>query len=175
MYFGKLATIVITGLLLTVSCNKEEEPTINPCLNGQLDAGETAVDCGGNCGDCPDTEYPSAGCMLNTSQTNVSSISFANKLLTYNNAWYLNINNDSLSVTLNLGNNGAIGSYSISPTGSSATLNGLNYLTLANGTCSISAHNLTTHKMTGFFNGKFVRSPGDTLYITNGYFQYLPY
>jgi hypothetical protein len=156
--------------VLTVACNKDEDPVINPCLNGQLDSGETAVDCGGNCGACPETEFPSAGFIANGVALTAST-----KQLTYNNGWTLNLATDSITLQLNLGNNGAVGTYAMSPVGSTSSIDGVNYSTLTNGTYSISAHNTTSGKLSGFFQGKFVRIPGDTLYITNGYFHYLPY
>jgi hypothetical protein len=170
MHWSKLTTIVITSLVLTVACKKDEDPVINPCLNGQLDPGETAIDCGGTCGACPETEVPSAGFVANGAAVTASI-----KQLTYNNGWTLNLTTDSLTLQLNLGNNGAVGTYTMSPGGSTSSLDGVNYPTLASGVYSISAHNMTTEKLSGFFQGKFVRIPGDTLYITNGYFQHLPY
>lgn len=170
MQWRRLPVIVITGLVLTAGCNKEEEVTIDPCLNGQLDAGETAVDCGGSCGPCPVTDYPYAGFTAG-GVTGIASV----KQLSYNNGWTLNVATDSISLQLNLGNNGAVGTYTMSASGSSANVDGVNYNTLASGVFSISEHNTTTHKLSGFFQGKFVRVPGDTLYVTNGFFEYLPY
>jgi len=170
MYWNRFAAIVITGLLLTVACNKEEDPVINPCMNGQLDPGETAIDCGGTCGNCPDPEFPYAGFSYN----NVATIA-STKQLTYNNGWKLLVTNDSISVQVNLGNDGSIGTDTMSPSGCHASFNGLSYPTLAFGIYSISGHNTTTQKLSGFFQGKFVRAAGDTLFITNGFFEYLPY
>lgn len=170
MQWSKLTAIVITGLVLTASCKKDEEPSIDPCLNGQLDAGETAIDCGGSCGPCPSTEYPYAGFTVNGTALIASS-----KQLTYNNGWTLNLTADSVTLQLNIGNDGSVGTYTMSPSGSMASLDGVNYNTLASGIYSISAHNPATEKLSGFFQGKFVRVPGDTLYITNGFFEYLPY
>ncbi|ASS49158.1 MAG: hypothetical protein A3D31_04480 [Candidatus Fluviicola riflensis] len=170
MHWNRFAAIVITGLLLTVACNKEEDPVINPCMNGQLDPGETAIDCGGTCGDCPDAEFPYAGFSYNGMATTAST-----KQLTYNNGWNLAISGDTVSMQLNLGNDGSVGTYTMSASGSFASYNGLNYPTLVDGVYSISGHNPATQKLSGFFQGKFVRVAGDTLYITNGFFEYLPY
>ena len=170
MHWNRFAAIVITGLLLTAACNKEEDPEINPCMNGQLDPGETAIDCGGNCGDCPDPEFPYAGFSFNGTATIASD-----KDLIYNNCWKLAVSNDSVSVQVNLGNDGSVGTYTMSASGSFASYDGLNYPTLVDGVYSISGHNPATQKLSGFFQGKFVRIPGDTLFITNGFFEYLPY
>ena len=172
MRVSNLSTIVFTVLVLTAACKKDDEPTINSCLNGQLDSGETAVDCGGACGPCPSTEFPSAGWNVYT-----TAISAETKQLTYTDRWMLHLANDSISMNLNLGNNGAVGTYTMDPAGSNVTYNGITYTNLTSGVFSISWHNTTTHKMSGFFHGKFIRPavPGDTLRITNGFFEYLPY
>ena len=167
MHWNRFMAIVIMGLLLTVACNKEEDPVINPCMNGQLDPGETAIDCGGTCGDCPNTEFPYAGFSFNGVATTAST-----RELTYNNGWMLDISNDTVSVQVNLGNDGSVGTYTMNASGCFASYSGLNYPTLVEGLYSISGHNTTTHKLSGFFQGKFVRVPGDTLYITNGFFEY---
>lgn len=159
-----------TGLLVVAACKKDEDPTINPCMNGQLDPGETAIDCGGNCGDCPDTEFPYAGFSVNGHAVTAST-----RQLTYNNGWSLYLASDSVAVQLNLGNDGSVGTYTMNPTGCSASLDGIAYPTLHSGVYSISGHNLATQKLSGFFQGKFVRAANDTLYITNGFFEYLPY
>jgi hypothetical protein len=171
MHWNRFIVIVITGLLLTVACNKEEDPVINPCMNGQLDPGETAIDCGGTCGDCPDTEYPTAGFTFNGAYTTAPT-----KQLTHASDWKLYVATDTVSVQVNLGNDGSIGTNTqMSASGSYAFLNGVSYPTLVEGSSSITSHNLSTQKLSGFFQAKFVRVPGDTLHITNGYFNYLHY
>lgn len=161
---------VFTGLLVITACNKEEEPTINPCMNGQLDAGETAIDCGGNCGPCPETEYPYAGFTINGHAVTAST-----KQLSYNNGWSLYLATDSVTLQLNLGNDGSVGTYTMNSSGSTGSLDGVTYPTLHSGVYSISGHNLATEKLSGFFQGKFVRAANDTLFITNGFFEFLPY
>jgi hypothetical protein len=169
MHWSKLTAIIITAIVLTAAC-KEDEIKINPCLNGQIDAGETAIDCGGTCGDCPQTEIPTAGFQANGDQ-----ITIGTKQLTYNNGWTLSLVTDTITLQLNLGSNPAVGMYPMPAGGSIANVDGVNYPTLASGSYSITSHNTTTEKMSGFFQGKFVRVPGDTLYITNGYFNHLAY
>lgn len=176
MQFRSLSAILFTGLLLTVSCKKEKDPEINPCMNGQLDAGETAIDCGGSCGPCPSTELPIAGFTVNLYGEDETELGASTKILTHPGDWKLQVGNDSIQVNLNLGNTGATGTFTMSAVGSTASYNGLNYPNLASGTYTISGHNTTTEKMSGFFHAKFSRGvAGDTLYITDGYFEYLPY
>jgi len=172
MQFHHLSAIVFTVLVLTVSCKKDEEPTINPCLNGKLDSGETAIDCGGSCGPCATTDFPYA-----SFSANGTSITAEIKQLAYASGWSLHVGNDSVSVQMNFGTNGAVGTYPMSATGCTATYNSVEFPTLASGYYTISQHNTTTHKMNGFFQGKFTRpgSTDDTLVITNGFFESLPY
>lgn len=173
MQLYRLSTIVFTVLMLTVSCNKEEEPTINPCMNGKLDAGETAVDCGGSCGPCPATDYPYAGFKMNG-----VPISASVKQLTYADGWSLLVGNDTVSLYLNLGNDGSVNFYpTMNPSGCSAIWNGVTYSSLTSGTYTINQHNVTTQKLSGFFDGNFIRpdSPLDTIVIKDGYFGFLPY
>ncbi len=176
MQFRTLSAILFTGLLLTVSCKKDKDPEINPCMNGQLDPGETQIDCGGSCGPCPSTEFPSAGFTVNLYGDSETELSASIRELTVNGNWSLRVGNDSIDVRMNLGNSGMTGTFAMNPTGSYASYNGVNYPTLSSGIYTISAHNTTTEKMSGFFHAKFSRGViGDTLYITNGYFEYLPY
>lgn len=168
----QLSAIVFTVLLLTAGCNKDKEVTINPCLNGKLDAGEMAIDCGGNCGPCPSTEFPYA-----VFSVYGETVSMSSKQLVHSGNWSLQLANDSIDVQLNLGNSGTTGTFSMNPAGSEITYNGLHYSILTSGTYSITQHNTTTHKMSGFFHGKFVRPGiiGDTLRVTNGTFEYISY
>jgi len=172
MQLHRIAAIVFTGLVLTAGCKKNDDVEINSCMNGQLDSGETAIDCGGNCGNCPDAEFPAAGFRIYG-----STMPAETKQLTYTSGWKLHLNNDSVSVTVNLGNNGSVGTYNMSPADCSLTYNGISYPTLADGTYSISQHNTSTHKMSGFFDANFLSPtfPGDTLHVTNGFFEFLPY
>lgn len=168
----QLSAIVFTVLLLTVGCKKDEEGAVNQCLNGKLDAGETDIDCGGSCGACPSTEYPYAGFSLYG-----QLLSMPSKQLIHSTNWSLQLANDTIDVHLNLGNSGATGTFSMNASGSEVIYDGLHYSILTSGTYSITQHNTTMHKMSGFFQGKFVRPgiSGDTLRITNGSFEYIPY
>jgi len=170
MHWSKLTAIIITGIVLTAACSKKDDKEINTCLNGQHDPGETAVDCGGTCGACPQTEVPTAGFQING-----DPVSAVTKTLTYTNGWSLYLATDTITLQLNLGNTAAVGTYPMPASGSFASMDGVNYPTLASGIYSISSLNTTDEKMSGFFQGKFVRVPGDTLYITNGYFNHLAY
>ena len=49
-----LLSMLSLGMFLFVSCQPEANK-IPPCFNGQLDAGEINIDCGGVCPECPAT------------------------------------------------------------------------------------------------------------------------
>lgn len=164
--------LVFPAILLIFSACKEEKPVKAACENGFLDAGETGVDCGGTCPPCVPVEIPLLYVECNGSQVNMSS-----KSLTYSNgSWSLLISNDTLSIQIALGNSGTVGTYPLSSAGSYAAKNGVYYLNSSNGTYSISAHDTTNNKMSGFFQTDFSRYGfSDTLHVRNGQFEFLSY
>lgn len=90
--------------------------------------------------------------------------------------WSLLMSNDSLSFQFPLGNTGTIGTFPLSSAGSYAAKNGVYYLNSSNGSYSISAHDTTNNKMSGFFQADFSRTGfNDTLHVRNGQFEFLSY
>ena len=171
----KISTAILYSCIamLTIfsSCKKEEEKT-DLCSNGFLDPGETSPDCGGNCPPCNTTPASYLGLKVNGVQTLILS-----KSLNYDGTnWVLSISNDSLSLNINLGSTGATGSFPISSNLTSATYNGNSYPDLHDAHYVISAHDTGDDLMSGYFYAKFSR-PGftDTLRITDGTFEYMPY
>jgi hypothetical protein len=167
-----LYLLVFPAILLIFSACKEEKPVKEPCENGFLDAGETGIDCGGNCPPCAPVEIPLLYVECNGSQVNMTS-----KALTYSNgSWALLISNDTLSIQIALGNTGTIGTFPLTGGGSYATKNAQYYMNCSNGIYAISAHNTTSHKMSGFFQADFSRTGfSDTLHVRNGQFEFLTY
>jgi len=164
--------LVFPAILLIFSACKEEKPAKAPCENGFLDAGETGVDCGGNCPPCVPVEIP-----LLYIECNGIPVSMSSKSLTYSSGnWSLLISNDSLSFQFALGNTGTVGTFPLSSAGSYAAKNGVYYLNSSNGSYSISAHDTTNNKMSGFFQADFSRTGfSDTLHVRNGQFEFLSY
>ena len=160
------------AMLTFFSACKEKDPVVDKCKNGFVDAGENGVDCGGNCPPCvpyePTTAY---------AQCNGKSISFPTKSILYqNNSWSLSLSNDTLTLQINLGSNGAVGLYPMNSSGNFASNNGIYYPNGSHGNYSISAHNTTTRKMSGFFEMDFSRTGfTDTLKIRNGQFEFVGY
>lgn len=159
-------------MLSIFSSCKDKEVAVDKCSNGFVDGGETGVDCGGNCTPC--IPYEAASIYL---ECNGVSVPISNKTLTYqNNVWILNANNDTISFQFNLGTIGNVGTYSMNPNGSYASKNGNYYLNCSDATYAISDHNLSTNKMSGFFEANFSRTGfSDTLKVRSGQFSYLPY
>ena len=164
--------LVFPAILLFFSACKEEKPVKAPCENGFLDAGETGVDCGGNCPPCTPVEIP-----VLYVECNGIPVSMSSKSLTYSSGnWSLLMSNDSLSFQFPLGNAGTIGTFPLSSSGSYAAKNGVYYLNSSNGSYSISAHDTTNKKMSGFFQADFSRTGfSDTLNVRNGQFEFLSY
>lgn len=53
MYTMKKITVLLIIVLTVLGCSQQQD-----CSNGQLDSGETGIDCGGNCPPCPATNPP---------------------------------------------------------------------------------------------------------------------
>ena len=161
----------LAAMIAIFSSCKEKEVIIDACSNGFLDPGETGIDCGGNCAPCipyePSTIYL---------ECNGIPMSMPIKTLVYDTSWLLTAANDSLTFQFNLGNSGTIGNFDLPTLGSFATKNGIFYMNSSNGVYAISAHNLTTKKMSGFFQANFFRNGfSDTLKVRNGQFEFLSY
>jgi hypothetical protein len=160
----------VAMLTIFSSCKKEEE--VDPCTNGFLDPGEDAPDCGGNCPPCDNTPVP-----FFTLKVNDSIVHMDTKELDFNGTnWVLSMANDSLSFNIDIGTNGAIGSYPISATFSSASFYGTSYPIQTDGSCAISEHDEANDLMSGYFQIKFSRSGfTDTLRISDGLFEFFSY
>lgn len=158
-------------LLIFSSCAKKEK-AIDPCSNGFVDAGETGVDCGGNCAPCAIYNPPSLylelnGTPLSMSQKNIS-LSAGNYILT--------ASNDSLTFKFNLGNSLSVGTFPMSTSGTLAVKNGIYYLVSSEGTNSISSLDTISNTASGFLQVNYSRTGfADTLKVRNCQFDFIPY
>lgn len=161
----------VAMLLIFSACKKKEETT-DPCSNGFLDPGEVQPDCGGNCPPCAENYTTSLYLKVNGITTSMNS-----KSLNYNGTnWILSMSNDSLAFSFDLGSDGSVGSYAISPSNTSCTSFGTLYPNQSNGTCAISYHDTVANRMSGFFQIDFSRNGFvDTVHVTNGQFDYFTY
>ncbi len=159
------------AMLTIFSCKKKEEP-VDPCTNGFLDPGEQGVDCGGSCAPCNSIPPSFLDFTLNGSDVLVTD-----KSLQFNGTDYiLSMSNDSIFITLNLGSNPSPGAYTPTLSGTSCTYNGIPYPNISNASHVISHHDSINQLLSGYFDIDFSRTGfTDTLHITNGVFEYMPY
>lgn len=160
------------AIALLISSCKDKDPEVDLCKNGFKNPGEEKIDCGGVCPDCPVEYLPYFFLKINN-----KDVSYSNRALTFNSGQYtMSCQNDSSSFVFNLGSNGAVGTYTMNPVGTSCTYKNENYSLVSDGQFAISSHDQSARRMSGFFEVKFSR-PGnvDTLFITNGQFQDIPY
>lgn len=163
--------VTIPLLVLSLSACKEEEPFVDPCKNNFLDPGEEKVDCGGTCPDCAIQYNPTLFCKVN----GISTSFYTKTLQKTNDQWYLSCENDTCLFYINMGSNGAVGTYNLESS-SYIFFQGIQYNNEFDATYTISSHDIGARRMSGFFQGKFARPNNvDTVYITGGQFQDLKY
>jgi hypothetical protein len=173
MKFISVTTILI---FLLFSCKKKEE-AVDKCTNGFKDPGETNIDCGGKCAPCPTVYFPSVQCLYNGKTTGFSSFELDHSSSNYSLKFY----NDSLYVQLNLGIYDTVATYDITPNGSFITKSNTSfnytYNDISSAKVSISEHDKSARRMSGFFTVDFYQanSGADTVRISSGSFTDLLY
>lgn len=170
----KYLSIIICCLFLFLGCKKKDESK-DLCSNGFVDIGETGVDCGGACPECPVVFLPDLRMKLNS-----TNIPFATRSFTQvNNEWFLNFSNDSIQMQLHIGSIIEVDSnYSLQQANTHATINGISYplITSINSVCAITEQFVDEEKISGQFNVQFYRNGFvDTMKVTSGEFTHLPY
>ncbi len=105
---------------------------------------------------------------------------FSQRTLVDAPSWILNFSNDTLAISLNLGNGTVPGAYTIEASFSEATMNGKAYDYLHEGLVVLADIDTTNRRLSGFFEAKLVGYFSDslvvdTLRITNGDFESIPY
>ena len=168
--FKILLVSSIAMLTIFSSCDKEEP--VDPCTNGFLDPGEDAPDCGGNCPPCNTTPTSYLGVEINGITTYMTQ-----KALNYDGTnWVLSISNDSLDFNFNLGSTGTPGAFPMPANLTNAVYNGTVYPNQTSGNYTITHHDEQDDLMSGYFGIKFSRNGfTDTIYVTNGVFEYYSY
>jgi hypothetical protein len=168
---GRKILFVFLFLAFT-ACEKEQET--HTCDDGLLSPGETGVDCGGPCPDCPDPlPTPFAYAKINDTETQ-----FSNYTLEKIDDWILNFNNDTVDVTINLGNGDSLGARPLKVQFAQAQLFGLEYEILSEGTSLFTNIDQENKTLSFFFQAKFTIDPNspnynvlDTLYVREGDFE----
>ncbi|MDG0973178.1 MAG: hypothetical protein P8O07_03385 [Crocinitomicaceae bacterium] len=157
-----------------LSCAKEEEGT---CFDSVLSSGEVNVDCGGVCPPCTSGNGVSEFFLATI---NGVSMQFSQRTLVDAPSWILNFSNDTLAISLNLGNGTAPGAYAIEAAFTEATMNGKAYDYVHEGLVVLADIDTANRRLSGFFEAKLVGYFSDsllvdTLRITNGDFESIPY
>lgn len=168
----KLLALLIIGSFILFACEKEEK--IDTCKDGILSPGEEGVDCGGNCPPCPPTPPMSFA----FATVNDEMITFANYKLEKHDDWVLRFYNDSIDITLNLGNGDSLGARPLKSIYSTGYLNGKNYPILQSGINLITSIDHAEQKLSCFFEAKLTQDPNhinynmyDTLIVKQGDFE----
>lgn len=154
------------------ACNKEDET--NTCEDGLLSPSEVGVDCGGPCPDCPDPiPTPFAYAKINDTETQ-----FSNYTLEKIDDWILNFKNDTVDITINLGDGDSLGARPLKAQYSKAQLFGLEYEILSQGQSLITNIDNDKKTLSFFFQAKFTIDPNsanynvlDTFYVREGDFE----
>jgi hypothetical protein len=137
---------------------------------------EVQTDCGGLCPPCDDGGEP---VVIESFFAKVqgTGVSFSNRDLIKNPDWIMNFQNDSVLVTINFGSGDSLGARPIEVQNSAANFQGVSHSTLAEGNVLFTEIDNTENRLSGFFECKFVSDQNvlDTLYITNGDFQNIPW
>jgi hypothetical protein len=169
--------LYIFCLLFALSaCNKDEE--VNTCEDGLLSPGEEGVDCGGPCPPCPEpTPTPFAYAKINDAETQ-----FSNYTLEKYDDWVLNFKNDTIDITINLGDGDSLGARPLKTQFSQGKLYGLTYDVLSQGQSLITNIDHDKKTMSFFFQARFTIDPDspnynvfDTLFVREGDFENIPW
>ena len=165
---------IVVMFTLLLACKKEKEGT---CFDGELSTGEHEVDCGGVCPPCNNDNSPVEIFLVTINGT---PMQFSQRTLVSSPSWIMNFTNDTLNVTLNFGNGMEPGAYPIEQLYSEATMNGDVYDFLHDGLVVLSEIDTVNNRLSGFFEAKLVGYFADsllvdTLKITNGDFEFIPY
>jgi hypothetical protein len=171
----KLVGCFVVLLFFLCACKKEEEE--GTCFDGQLSTGEHDVDCGGMCPPCENNNGPFEIFLVTI---NGKAMQFSERSLVASPNWIMNFSNDTLNVTLNFGSGIEPGAHPIEQLYSEATMNGKFYDFLYSGLVVLSNIDTINNRLSGFFEAKLVGYFSDsllvdTLKITNGDFESIPY
>ncbi len=163
------ALIFVFLFSLVIGCKKEDK--VDTCTDGFLTPGETQIDCGGPCQPCQEQFFSSSRAVFEN-----EFITFPNFSIDAIGNYVFSTSNDSLSLQLNFGNGDTLGGRPITPgTYSNASLNGVSYPTLTEGTVVITELNLEDSLMSGYYQAKLFRAVFDTLIFTGGEFSNIPF
>lgn len=153
------------------SCEKEE---VDQCSNGVWDPGEIGVDCGGVCPPC----FPESSPSLAFAEIRGEIIQFSNYELEKFDDWVLRLYNDTIDITVNIGDGDSIGVRPLKSEFSQAYVEPTHYGVLAEGLCLFKEIDVENQRLSFFFEASFGMNPNgqnynvlDSLHVLNGDFE----
>ncbi len=163
-----LFSIVITVLSMS-ACNKDEQS----CQDGVWDEElEEKKDCGGVCPPCDDGNDNDAPTSLVFAGFDGEPVSFGNYGIERNNDWKLTFQNDSISVTLNLGDGDSLGVRPVKSTDTKLYYNNVAY-SFDEGTVMFTEIDHQNQRLSGYFEAEFLdqQNPPQPFVLQNGEFE----
>ncbi len=166
---------LICLLVFLYACDKEE--VIDTCQDGIFTPGEEGVDCGGPCPPCEEEISSLAFATINGFETRFDDYSIEKF-----DDWVIRIFNDTIDITLNLGNGDSLGLRPMKPLFSKAQLFNKNFSQLAQGRTVFMEIDHDEQRLSFYCDAKFTLDPSgpnfnplDTLFITQGDFANIPW
>jgi hypothetical protein len=171
IYHLTYKSVIISLMMVIVSCQPEETqiPVLPDCMDAIQNQGETGIDCGGPCDPCPSvmsakvdgTDWHSAGSV--NSLVNDSSI-------------IILAGNGSSTLSLIYTGPFTNGTYNLDAASYVLTATNTNYLS-SSGTITFQSWNFESKEVAGTFSFKAfdASGSGDTVNVTNGQFNYVPF
>lgn len=174
--FRNLTLIVVVLSFSLTSCEKEEE--VDTCNDGVQSIGEEGVDCGGPCPPCE--EPPNNPIALAT--INGTEIQFSTYILEKDTDWVMYFANDSVSVTVNLGNGDSLGTRPLKVQHSTSKLFNKEYGALKEGKSLFEKIDHDKKELTFYFEADFGMKPSDpsynsldSLFVRSTTFKHIPW
>lgn len=176
-HFFKLA--ILSGIIMLSTCltSCEKEEVKDTCQDNAFTPGEEGIDCGGPCEPCVEEITVLAYATIDGVETRFDTYS----LEKYED-WVIKFFNDTVSVTLNLGDGDSLGLRPIKPLFSEATLFSKDYSVLQSGRSVFTNINDEEQRLSFYFDAQYTLNPEsqffnplDTLFITQGDFVNIPW
>lgn len=159
--------LLLVGQIILISCKKEKQ---HSCSDGIFSVEyELQTDCGKTCPPCNNSSKDTSTLIF--AQINGVPQTFTKYTLTKNAYWIFYFHTDSTYITINFGNNSAVGNHPLLSSFSEATHKYTSYTSLENGIVAFDSVNHQQKWMNGIFQATFVSSLNDTLRITGGEFK----
>lgn len=164
---------LLAVILFLASCNKEQGEK-DPCSDGVWGPGEIGIDCGGICPPC----FPETNNSFAIAEIRGKIIQFAHYELEKHGDWILRFYNDTIDVTVNIGDGDSLGMRHLKPAFSKAFVSPTHYNLLSEGRCVFKEIDEENQTLSFFFEASFGMDPNgpnynvlDSLHVRNGDFE----